>query len=224
MDFYCCFCPVRQALFMDVAETSKNKIATFAVYPLSNAAMNEDEIIVERIIQGDQNAFRELIQMHEKLVYHMISRLVDKKEDREDLCQEVFLKVFRKLPGFRFQSRLSTWIATIAYRMALNHLKKTKKWQISELDYASYKLKDNSSQADVNMNRNDLCQQVHQMIRQLPEQYRIVLTLYHLEDMPYAEIALVCDMPEGTVKSYIFRARKLLKEKLEKIFKKEELL
>lgn len=186
--------------------------------------MNEEEIIVRRILGGEERAFQELIRMHERLVYHMISRLVDKEEDREDLCQEVFLKVFRKLPGFRFQSRLSTWIATIAYRLALNHLKKTKKRQTSELDEFSYKIADTNKLADSRLDRDSIRQQVHLMIRQLPEQYRSVLTLYHLEDMPYAEIAQVCNMPEGTVKNYIFRARKLLKEKLEKIYKKEELL
>lgn len=186
--------------------------------------MNEEEIIVRRILEGEERAFQELIRMHERLVYHMISRLVDKEEDREDLCQEVFLKVYRKLPGFRFQSRLSTWIATIAYRLALNHLKKTKKRRTSELDDFSYKVEDNNKLADHHLDQNNIRQQVHLMIRQLPEHYRSVLTLYHLEDMPYAEIAQVCDMPEGTVKNYIFRARKLLKEKLEKIYKKEELL
>ena len=186
--------------------------------------MNEDEIIVRRILQGDQTAFRELISTHQKLVYHMVSRLIDKEEDREDLCQEVFLKVFQKLKGFNFQSRLSTWIATIAYRKALNYLKKAQKRQTSGLDEVSYKVEDNTKPADTRLDRDGVSEKVHQLIRQLPEHYRIVLTLYHLEGMPYAEIAQVCEMPEGTVKNYIFRARKILKEKLEKIYKKEELL
>jgi len=186
--------------------------------------MEEDEIIVRRILQGEQAAFRSLVDIHQPLVYHMINRLVDHEDDRQDVCQEVFLKVFRKLPSFRFQSKLSTWIATIAYRHTLNHLRRTKRAATTSLDKVSMKIEDHRPLADQQIDQNYITNQVHHMIRQLPEKYRIVLTLYHLEDMPYAEIAQVCDMPEGTVKNYIFRARKLLKEKLERIYKKEELL
>lgn len=186
--------------------------------------MNEDAIIVKEILGGDQEAFCRLIQNHEKLVYHMVSRVIDSREDREDLCQEIFLKVYRTLPGFRFQSRLSTWIATVAYRTALNHLKKRKKRQTSSLDDISRTVAEPQTDSVQDMDQAIITRHVHQMMGQLPEKYRIVLSLYHLEEMPYAEIAQVCDMPEGTVKNYIFRARKLLKEKLEKVYKKEELL
>lgn len=186
--------------------------------------MNEDVLIVREILGGDQEAFRRLIQNHEKLVYHMVSRVIDSREDREDLCQEIFLKVYRKLPGFRFQSRLSTWIATVAYRTALNYLKKHKKRQTSSLDDVGPKMAAQQADSAQQLDQAGINRHVHLMIGQLPEKYRIVLSLYHLEEMPYAEISQVCDMPEGTVKNYIFRARKLLKEKLEKLYKKEELL
>lgn len=186
--------------------------------------MNKDELIVREILAGDQGAFRRLIQNHEKLVYHMVSRVIDSQEDREDLCQEIFLKVYRKLPGFRFQSRLSTWIATVAYRTALNYLKKHKKRQTSSLDDVGHAMAIPQPASDQHMDQALINRHVRRMIGQLPEKYRIVLSLYHLEEMPYAEIAQTCDMPEGTVKNYIFRARKLLKEKLEKLYKREELL
>jgi len=186
--------------------------------------MNEDQIIVQRVLEGDPSAFRELIKTHEKLVFHMVNRLIDGQEDREDLCQEIFLKVFRKLPDFRFQSRLSTWIATIAYRMSLNYLKKHKNEKTSALEDESFRLQDLQKHADQLMDQEQVGKYVHQLIAQLPVQYRTVLTLYHLEEMPYADIGKICNMPEGTVKNYLFRARKLLKEKLEQVFKKEELL
>jgi RNA polymerase sigma-70 factor (ECF subfamily) len=186
--------------------------------------MNDDELIVREVLGGDQEAFRRLIHKHEKLVYHMVSRVIDSREDREDLCQEIFLKVYRKLPGFRFQSRLSTWIATVAYRTALNYLKKHKKRQTSSLDDISRTMAVQQTSSEQQLDQAGINRHVHQLIGQLPEKYRMVLSMYHLEEMPYAEIAQICDMPEGTVKNYIFRARKLLKEKLEKLYQKEELL
>jgi RNA polymerase sigma factor (sigma-70 family) len=186
--------------------------------------MKDDRALVRRVLEGDQTAFRELIKAYEKLVFHMVNRLVDVKEDREDLCQEIFLKVYRHLPKFQFQSQLSTWIASIAYRTTINHLRKQKKYQETDLDVVSFSLEDIHLNADHQMDRQHIHHYIHQMIKQLPIQYRTVLTLYHLEEMSYAEIGEISEMPEGTVKNYLFRARKLLKEKLEMIFKKEELL
>ena len=80
--------------------------------------MTDDQALVARVASGDMQAFRLLIKQHERLVSHMIGRLIDNAEDREELCQDVFLKVHEKLSEFNFQSRLSTWIATIAYRHA----------------------------------------------------------------------------------------------------------
>src|SRR5258706_10726500 len=88
--------------------------------------MTEDRALVSRIMEGDQQAFRLLIKQHERLVAHMVGRLIDGEEDREELCQDVFLKVFEKIGEFKFQSKLSTWIATIAYRHGINSLRKRK--------------------------------------------------------------------------------------------------
>ena len=88
--------------------------------------MIDDKALVSQVIGGDRQAFRVLIKQNERLVCHMIARLIDRHEDREELCQDVFLKVYEKLGEFTFQSKLSTWIATIAYRHGINHLRKNK--------------------------------------------------------------------------------------------------
>jgi len=89
--------------------------------------MTDDRDLVSRVANGDMQAFRLLIKQHERLVAHMIGRLVDRQEDREELCQDVFLRVLKKIGEFNFQSRLSTWIATIAYRYGVNHLRKKRR-------------------------------------------------------------------------------------------------
>ena len=84
--------------------------------------MIDDRTLVSRVLSGDMQAFMLLIRQHERLVLHMVGRVVKRQEDREELTQDVFMKVHEKLGEFTFQSRLSTWIATIAYRHAINDL------------------------------------------------------------------------------------------------------
>lgn len=187
--------------------------------------MTEDRTLVSRILDGDMQAFILLIRQHERLVAHMIARLVKNDEDREELCQDVFLKVHEKLGQFTFQSKLSTWIATIAYRHAVNHLRKRKMLfsEIPEEEAFSNNLVEESNPETLAEER-DLDSYVMTLVDQLPGQYKVVLTLYHVEGMHYGEIGEVLSMPEGTVKSYLFRARKLLKEKVKMYLGKEEVL
>jgi RNA polymerase sigma factor (sigma-70 family) len=187
--------------------------------------MINDQALVSRIISGDKQAFRQLIKQHERLVAHMIGRLVDRNEDREELCQDVFLKVYEKIAEFNFQSKLSTWIATIAYRMGINHLRK-KKMALSDIpeeeSFAAHFISDNNPQES--MEDEEIETMTLKLIDQLPPHYKMILTLYHVDQMNYAEIGEVTGMPEGTVKNYLFRARNLLKEKVKKYLGKEQLL
>lgn len=186
--------------------------------------MNEDAAIVNQIIQGDMKAFKVLVEQHKKLVLHMVGRVLDDPEDREDVCQEVFIKVYQHLSHFNFQSRLATWIATIAYRTAINYLRKNKKNATLNLEDETKRMDFPDFSASRNIDNQDMKVYIHRQIQQLPVPYRTVLTLFHLEEMNYAEIMEVTGMPEGTVKNYLFRARKLLKDRLQALYMKEELL
>ena len=176
-------------------------------------------------MEGDKQAFRLLIKQNERLVAHMVGRLIDLEEDREELCQDVFLKVYEKIGEFNFQSKLSTWIATIAYRHGVNYLRK-KKIELSDIpeeeSFTSHFIsEDNPEETLADQEMESL---VMKLINQLPAQYKTVLTLYHVDGMNYNEIGEVTGMPEGTVKNYLFRARNLLKEKVKKYLGKEEVL
>jgi RNA polymerase sigma-70 factor (ECF subfamily) len=178
--------------------------------------MVDDRNLVRRIQDGDMQAFRHLIRQHERLVLHMIGRLVRDEAEREELCQDVFLKVYNSLGMFGFQSKLSTWIATIAYRHALNHLRRNK-MLFTELpgDESATVFVDVDTPESVTA-ENDLNERVQLLIDRLPPQYRTIVNLYHVEEMSYAEIGAIMNLPEGTVKSYLFRARTLLKENVKK--------
>lgn len=187
--------------------------------------MTDERALISRISEGDMEAFRQLIKQHERLVAHMIGRVVKNEEDREELCQDVFLKVHDKLGEFNFQSKLSTWIATIAYRQAINHVRK-KKIPLSELnEEESFKerfIADNNPAEE--LEDKDIQSRILEYIEELPIHYRTILTLYHLDGMSYPEIGEITKMPEGTVKNYLFRGRNLLKEKIVKYLGKEEVL
>lgn len=176
--------------------------------------MVDDRALVSQVLAGDMQAFRALIKKHERIVAHMVGRLVKRDEDREEICQDVFMKVYEKLGEFAFQSQLSTWIATIAYRHAINYLRKRK----IELTFEEAKMYEVTTGET---EYNDVHAHLLKLIETLPTQYKIVLTLYHLEQKNYAEIGEITGMPEGTVKNYLFRARQLLKEKAKKYLGEE---
>lgn len=182
--------------------------------------LNEKEI-VSRIMKEDFRAFELLVKTHEKLVFFVINRLVYDLQDKQDICQEVFIKVHKNLPQFKFESKLSTWIARIAYLTAINYLKKYKKGQLDEypenIDHYHF-TDENPEQV---LTKKNLAEYVNELILQMPLPYRTALTLYHLNEFSCKEIEEITGTPEGTVKSNLFRARKLLKEKIEKDLKNE---
>lgn len=188
--------------------------------------MNDDKATVNQILQGDRKAFTSLVKEHERLVKHMVCRVLNNPEEVEEVCQDVFIRVFDQLGKFSFKSKLSTWIATIAYRMSINYVKK-KKLPLEDPEQAEkqfLKFSIFTESAEKEIGEKDLSGFIHLMMEKLPLHYRTVLSLYHLEEMSIPEIEEVTGMPEGTVKNYLFRARKLMKDKLEKFLKKEELL
>jgi len=178
--------------------------------------MVDDRDLVRRIQDGDMHAFRFLIRKHERLVLHMVARVVTSEQEREEICQDVFLKIYNSLGTFSFQSKLSTWIATIAYRHALNHLrgKRIFTMDLPTDDSAAVFIETETPESTVS--EMDLNIHVRKLIERLPMQYRTIINLYHMEEMSYAEIAGIMELPEGTVKSYLFRARAMLKEYIKK--------
>jgi RNA polymerase sigma factor (sigma-70 family) len=179
--------------------------------------LNEIELVA-KILQGDSRAFEALVKQYEKLVFHMTCRLIKNDDDASDVCQEVFIKVYQGLNKFDFKAKLSTWIARIAYLTSLNHLRKYKqelqnKYEGDALELDNYHFSEETPEQL--MIKKDVAAYVQHLMLQLPLQYRSVLTLFHLEEFSHSEIQEITGMPEGTIKSYLFRARQLLKDKLE---------
>ena len=185
--------------------------------------MNDAEL-VQQIIAGNENAFRYVVANHQRLVLHIVGRVVKQQEDVEDICQEVFMKVFRKIKKFRGESKLSTWIATIAYNTSITHIRgRGRKLEVLTDEEARLDLgKTDDWVVQKAVEKEEAKAILLQMIEKLPVQYRTVLTLFHLEEFSYKEVEEITGMPEGTIKSYLSRARKLLKDKLEKVIELEK--
>ncbi len=187
--------------------------------------------LVRKILAGDHHRFEEIVKRYERLVAHIVFRMVSDDVDREELCQEVFIKVFQNLEGFNFNAKLSTWIAKIAHNNCINHLRKRKLNLLDDMKNPdepeeiqfSESLHTKASVPDIESEAADRADIIRKEIEKLPEKYKIILTLYHIDEMSYKDIGNVIDLPEGTVKSYLFRARKMLKESLVKEYQGEEI-
>jgi RNA polymerase sigma factor (sigma-70 family) len=189
--------------------------------------MVDDNQLVSDVLNGDMQAFKVLINQNQRLVTHMVGRLIKNQEDREELCQDVFIKVHQKLDKFNFNSKLSTWVATIAYRLSINHLQKKRiaiDKDLEELNPKEFQTMVEKITPYDTLQEKDVKSFLLAAVEQLPVHYKSVLTLFHLEEMGHSEISEIMDMPVGTVKNYLFRARKLLKDSLELKIEKEELI
>jgi RNA polymerase sigma-70 factor (ECF subfamily) len=157
--------------------------------------------------------------------------MIAHSEDRKDIAQDVYLKAYSKLSGFKFQSKLSTWIGQIAYNSCLNHLEKKK--LLYPGDIRLYNDSDKATgamgldlggyESERVLSRKETTAILQSAIEQLNPIYKTLITLYHQEGLNYEEIMTITGLPEGTVKNYLFRARKSLKDGILVRYKKEEL-
>jgi len=188
--------------------------------------MADSHLEIERILAGDQKAFEAFIQRYQRLVSHIVFRMIANDEDRRDICQDVFIKIHQNLDGFRHESKMSTWIGRVAYNRCLNYLEKKKVPLYEDLcdegetvDSVAAELQ----QPDEYAEYQERSAVLRREIDALPLPYRPIVTLYHLDEMTYQEIGDIMKLPEGTVKNYLFRARKLLKKRLTAKYQPEEL-
>jgi RNA polymerase sigma factor (sigma-70 family) len=192
-----------------------------------------DKYLVDKALRGDTKAFEIIIKNTKGLVAQIVFKMIYNTEDRKDLGQDVFLKVFKDLSGFRFQSKLSTWIGQITYNTCLNYLEKKKLVLINDDENDTHEESletinktTNRDLMDVTESlifKKELSEILKFEIEMLSPIYKTLITLYHNEELTYEEIAQITELPEGTVKNYLFRARKVLKERLLLKHKKEEL-
>ncbi|HOZ76100.1 MAG TPA: sigma-70 family RNA polymerase sigma factor [Flavobacterium sp.] len=176
-----------------------------------------DQVLVRGILNGNVAGFAVVVKSTERLVAQIVRKMTTNEDDQKDLVQDIYLKAYQSLPTFRFQSRLSTWIANIAYHTTVNYLKK-KKIPVTAIEHAEPWLMA-TEQPELETIKEESVAILGLAIDQLPPLYKTLITLYHLEQLPNKEIAAITDIPEGTIKSYLYRARKMLKDTIDHHYK-----
>ena len=183
-----------------------------------------DQALVDKVLSGDTNAFSIIISNTERLVTQIVSKMIANNEDKKDIAQDIYLKVFHKLGSFKFQSKLSTWIAQIAYHTCLNYLEKKKVHLTIDSAGDEHPMPEaGTHDIESIFFKKELIHILKIEIDKLPPLYKTLITLFHNEELSYSEIAQITDLTEGTLKSYLFRARKALRDNLLNNYKKEEL-
>ncbi|SDF62320.1 RNA polymerase sigma-70 factor, ECF subfamily [Dyadobacter soli] len=187
-----------------------------------------DRQLVERVLSGNTRAFGMIIKDTETLVAQIVFRMIAGHDQRRDVAQDIYVKVFQKLESFRFQSKLSTWIARIAYNTCINQLEKNKSTPSLLVDQILYETssEDDTSHwepADASDLVDELIQEefsglLQSALERLPPLYKLLITLYHQQELSYHQICEIVALPEGTVKSYLFRARRMLRDRIQTIY------
>ncbi|MCL2608372.1 MAG: sigma-70 family RNA polymerase sigma factor [Treponema sp.] len=187
---------------------------------MSDEGPDRDSVIVRQVLGGEKNLFRLLVRRYESYVYGMGMAFFHNVEDARDFVQEVFLKTYRNLSGFEGRSRFSTWLYKIAYNTALNGVNRRKEYRSLAEDSEEIdpeRNNPNGSSPEQQLLRKAAKEAVLASLEDLPERYRICIDMFFFFERSYQEIEAITGFPVNTIKSHVFRAKKLLRESLEGI-------
>jgi len=183
----------------------------------------DDARFLERLKARDERAFNELVRLYERRVYSLVFRMLARRDEAEDVTQEVFVQVFKAIDQFRGDAKLSTWVYRIAVNLCKNRSKYLARRHAGEQDEleavaervplheAKGVTASDVSRPDEAFDGHEVEAVVQRCIAKLEPDFREVLVLRDVEDLSYEEIAQITGLPDGTVKSRIFRARAQLK-------------
>lgn len=185
-----------------------------------------DQEVVELARKGEEVAYRELLRRYQRPVFSLIYRMVRDRELAEDLAQETFVKVLNALDRYRPEYKFSSWVFKIANNASIDHLRRKELDTLSleggpdattpeRVEATALQLGDQTESPLDELEARELGSTIEKAIGRLRPEYRSCVILRHVEGRPYDEIAGILDLPLGTVKTYIHRARAELKECLE---------
>ncbi len=166
----------------------------------------DDRILVRESLQGDRNAFEAIINRYEKMVYNVAFRILNNADDAADVTQSVFLNIYEHLNDYKPRFKFFSWIYRIAVNVSLNFQKQRKEGESVE------EISSDGKQPDEILADEERGEIIQQALMRIGLDYRVVIILSYFQDLSYAEIAYVLDLPEKTVKSRLFTARKLLRD------------
>jgi len=179
-------------------------------------------LLIKQALGGDQTAYEKLLKRYKNGIYNMIYQMIKNREETEDLVQETFIKAFNSLHRYNDTFAFSTWLYKIAFNHCIDAIRK-KKLQTLPLDKpvqvrdgeVQHQIKDSTDTPEGDYLFSEKKDFIKKTILALPEKYRVTILLRHQEERSYEEISEILHIPLGTVKARIFRAREILKKKLQ---------
>ncbi len=179
-----------------------------------------DEELVARARDGDRSAFARLVDRHSVSVFNLTLRIVGNREDAEEAAQDVFVRAYRNLGRFRGDARFSTWLYRIAVNVSLSSARRSRRdlsttslsGSEDEEEGLPVQLPDPSANPEERFEQAEFREQVRNMVAALPPIYSAVISMYHIQSRSYDEIAEALELPIGTVKARLFRARAALRK------------
>ncbi len=175
--------------------------------------------LVQQAQGGNKAALSSLIGQTEQRVFNLAYRILQNRQEAEDLCQEIFLRMWRALPEFRGESKFTTWLHTIATNACLNRRRKLRRELTAQTETdeeLEHLIADSSTEPSREGLGRDEREQLWAEVNKLPAKYVLVLTLFYQQQLSYEEIARILDLPLGTVKAQLSRARRALAASLSK--------
>lgn len=189
----------------------KTVTASLILSSKKQMTINQEQKYINKVLEGDTNAFAFLVDNYKDLVFTLALRLTKNREEAEEVAQDTFIKVYKNLSKFKGDSKFSTWIYRVAYNTSLDYVKKQKRTQntvaIDEFTEHQVKTLDNALSL---MEAEEQKLAVQNCINELPNEDGFILTLYYFEDQSLEEIAKTIDLKPNNVKVKLFRARKKL--------------
>lgn len=194
-------------------ETKKRNLATDVVDMHKSLAV--------RLQQDDKSAQFELYKLYSRAMYNVCMRILNNRDDAEDVLQEVFIVAFKQITNFRFESTIGAWLKKIAINRSLNFLKKRKAELLFVDDYNSVDIADLTEEIDWNDIQLSV-ERIHQAASLLPDGCRVIFSLFLLEGYDHGEIADILNISESTSKSQLHRAKLLIRNILSNTINKEQ--
>ena len=188
---------------------------------------DEDKALVARAQAGDAAAFDDLVVKYSPRLYGLVYNMTSNHEDTNDMLQDVFAKAYRAIKGFRGKSSFYTWIHTIAVNMTLNFLKKRGRRYHLSLDDVDASIQNDKEFIELTSTSSpvreadlsELQRRLNESMMKLSEEHRAVVTMFHIQGMPHAEISKILGVSEGTVRSRLFYANRQLQNYLDEFRK-----
>lgn len=178
------------------------------------AELEAERLWLQQALAGDVDAFGQLVNEHQRFVYNLALRTLGQPQDAEDVAQEAFVRAWLALPNFRGQARFSTWLYRIVTNLCYNRLPRLRK-DLAALGEESWpEIPDEAAPPHTQIESEERRMFLQSAIEQLPESYKLLVTLRFQQDLSYEEIATITSLPLGTVKTGIFRARAKLRTAL----------